>query len=39
MGRLGSTTSVRAQQMRRVLAGWQGSGLTLREFGRDRGLR
>jgi hypothetical protein len=38
MGRLGSTTSVRAQQMRRVLAGWQGSGLTLREFGERQGI-
>jgi len=28
MGRLGSTTSVRARQMRRVLARWQRSGLT-----------
>src|ERR1700693_476078 len=33
MGRMGLTTSVRAHQMRRVLAGWQRSGLTLREFG------
>jgi hypothetical protein len=33
MRSLGSTTSVRARQMRRVLAGWQRSGLTLREFG------
>ena len=32
MGRFGSTTSVRAREMRRVLADWQGSGLTLREF-------
>ena len=38
MGRMGSTTSVRAQQMSRVLAGWQGSGLTLREFGQQRGI-
>ena len=38
MGRLGSTTSVRARQMRRVLAGWQRSGLTLREFGEKRGI-
>jgi|SRR5271167_2407104 hypothetical protein len=36
MGRMGSTTSPRARQMRRVLAGWQGSGLTLREFGEQR---
>jgi len=32
MGSMGSTTSVRARQMRRVLARWQRSGLTLREF-------
>src|ERR1700720_4359287 len=38
MGRMGSTTSVRARQMRRVLAGWQRSGLTLREFGEKRGI-
>jgi hypothetical protein len=38
MGRLGSTTSVRARQMRRVLAGWRRSGLTLREFGQQRGI-
>ena|SRR6266853_674745 len=38
MGRLGSTTSVRARQMRRVLARWQRSGLTLREFGQQRGM-
>src|SRR6266852_1263480 len=38
MGRLGSTTSVRARQMRRVLARWQRSGLTLREFGQQRGI-
>ena len=36
MGRLGSTRSPRAQQMRRVLARWQRSGLTLREFGQRR---
>jgi hypothetical protein len=36
MGRLGSTTSPRARQMRRVLARWQRSGLTLREFGQQR---
>ncbi len=36
MGRLGSTTSPRARQMRRVLARWQRSGLTLREFGQRR---
>ena len=38
MARMGSTTSVRARQMRRVLARWQGSGLTLREFGEKRGI-
>ena len=38
MGRMGSTTSVRARQMRRVLARWQRSGLTLREFGEKRGI-
>ena len=38
MGRLGSTTSPRARQMRRLLARWQGSGLTLREFGEQRGI-
>ena len=38
MGRMGSTTSVRARQMRRGLAGWQRSGLTLREFGEKRGI-
>ena len=38
MGRMGSTTSVRARQMRRVLARWQRSGLTLRKFGEKRGI-
>jgi hypothetical protein len=38
MERLGSTTSVRPRQMRRVLARWQRSGLTLREFGEKRGI-
>jgi hypothetical protein len=38
MGRMGSTTSVRAREMRRVLAGWQRSGLTLREFAEKRGI-
>jgi hypothetical protein len=38
MGRLGPTTSVRAREMRRVLADWQGGGLTLREFGEKRGI-
>jgi hypothetical protein len=38
MGRMGSTTSERARQMRRVLARWQRSGLTLREFGEKRGI-
>jgi hypothetical protein len=36
MGSMGSTTSVRAREMRRVLARWQRSGLTLREFGEKR---
>ncbi len=38
MGRLGSTTLPRARQMRRALARWQRSGLTLREFGQQRGI-
>jgi len=38
MGRMGSTTSVRARQMRRMLALWQHSGLTLREFAQQRGI-
>ncbi len=38
MGRLGSTTSRRARQMRRVLARWERSGLSLREFGQQRGI-
>ena len=38
MGRMGSTTSVRARQMRRVLARWQRSGLTLGEYGQKRGI-
>src|SRR5262249_27815915 len=38
MGRLGSTTSPRARQMRRVLARWQRSGLTLRTFAQQRGI-
>ena len=38
MGRLGSTTSPRARQMRRVLVRWQRSGLTLREFGQQGGI-
>src|ERR1700730_9883894 len=38
MESLGATTSVRARQMRRVLAGWQRSRLTLREFGEKRGI-
>jgi hypothetical protein len=36
MGRMGSTTSVRAREMRRMLARWQRSGLTLREFAEKR---
>jgi hypothetical protein len=38
MGTLGSTTSQRARQMRRVLARWQRSGLSLREFGQQLGI-
>ena len=38
MGSMGSTTSMRASEMRRVLARWQRSGLTLREFGEKRGI-
>jgi hypothetical protein len=38
MGRLGSTTSARARQMCRVLARWERSGLTLRQFGEQRGI-
>jgi hypothetical protein len=38
MGRLGSTRSRRARQMRRVLARWQRSGLKLREFGERHGI-
>ena len=37
-GRLGSTTSARAQQMRGVLQQWERSGLTLQEFGEQRGI-
>jgi hypothetical protein len=38
MGQMGSTTTVRARQMREVLAQWQGSGLTLRGFGQQHGI-
>ena len=38
MGSLGSTSSVRARRMRKVLARWKRSGLTLREFGQQRGI-
>ena len=38
MGRSGSTASPRAREMRRVLGRWQRSGLTLREFGQQRGI-
>jgi len=38
MGRMGSTTSVRARQMRRELARWQRSGLKLREYGQQHGI-
>jgi hypothetical protein len=38
MGRMGSTRSVRARQMRRELARWQRSGLKLREYGQQHGI-
>jgi hypothetical protein len=38
MGRMGSTTSMRARQMRRELARWQSSGLKLREYGQQHGI-
>ena len=38
MGRMGSTTTVRACEMRLVLADWQRGGLPLREFGEQRGI-
>jgi hypothetical protein len=38
MGRIGSTTSERAREMRLVLADWERGGLTLREFGEQRGI-
>ena len=38
MGRMGSTTSVRAREMGLVLADWQRGGLTLREFAEQRGI-
>ncbi len=38
MGRLGSTTTQRAGEMRRELGRWEHSGLTLREFGEQRGI-
>ena len=40
MATLGSTKSPRARQMRRgwLLAQWQHSGLTLRDFGQQRGI-
>lgn len=38
MARLGSTTSVRAREMRGVLARWERSGLTLSEFARRNGM-
>jgi len=39
MKRLGSTTSVRAREMRGVLNEWERSGLTLTEFARRRDVR
>jgi hypothetical protein len=38
MGRMGSTRSARARQMRRELARWQRSGLKLREYGQQHGI-
>jgi hypothetical protein len=38
MGRMGSTTLVRAREMRRLLVRRQSSGLTLREFSVDATL-
>ena len=38
MGRLASTRTARARQMRGVLARWERSGLTLTEFGRQQGI-
>ena len=38
MGRMGSTTSARARQMRRELARWQRSGLKLGEYGQQHGI-
>ena len=38
MGRLRSTTTERAGEMRRLLRRWERSGLTLREFAQQRGI-
>ena len=38
MGRLGSTRTERAGEMRRVLGRWERSGLTLREYAQQRGI-
>ena len=38
MGRLGSTTSKRAREMRQELGRWKHSGLTLRKYGQERGI-
>jgi hypothetical protein len=38
MARLGSTTTKRAREMRRVLARWARSGLTQREFADREGI-
>lgn len=38
MARLGSTTTKRAQEMRRVLARWVRSGLTQRAFAKREGI-
>lgn len=39
MARLGSTKTVRAREMRRVLGRWARSGLTQREFAQREGMR
>ena len=38
MAGMGSTQTARARQMRRVLAQWERSGLTLTEFARRQGM-
>ncbi len=39
MARPGSTRTARAREMRRLLGEFERSGLTLQEFGRQRGVR